>query len=279
VNSLNPWEHCGTAPATAPTGCYQKYTATINPPNIQGTIAFTLNSTGFQGDATNRCFKAADGSTDPTCMDPINFQPDYIFDPSIQSPGVFSAPSAPVQGTPFGWTQTIQTAQPGTSADVWVTSHDYGGYGNVVATATVDGYTITALVPQIQWPAAQIPIDANQDYIPDAQEQIYWGVPTIDPSADAEPNGNGAPAGDGFSAFEEYRGFVVVSAYSCAPGCTFRQRTNPISDQDVFIVDTTSSSGSGGLYENFGSILSSSTPFVYHSLSLDLGNPIIAGEW
>ncbi|MBV8843025.1 MAG: hypothetical protein JO307_09450 [Bryobacterales bacterium] len=262
VNSLNSWEQ-GTGCA----GCYQKYTVTISPTAWSGTITFTLNSTAYVGDSTNRCFHA-DGSTDPTCTDPINSAPDYTLDPARQTLGIFQTPSSPT--LPCGgclWTQSVQTMSAQNSVDVWVTSLDYGGYGNVSATAGINGSVYNAVVTG-SGPVyiAPIPIDANGDFIPDVWEQSL-GVSVLDPTADAEPNPYAAPPGDGFTVFEEYRGFIVIRANGCAPGCTSHLRTNPISQQDVFVVDTSS------LFESYSQILTNGTPFTYHSLSVDAADP------
>jgi hypothetical protein len=165
----------------------------------------------------------------------------------------------------------MQSAEAINSADAWLSSRDYGGYGFVTATATVNGVTINATVIGTGGPMAPIPIDANGDYIADAWENTL-GVPLpLNPSADGEVNAYGAPAGDGFSAFEEYRGFIVINSGENSPNCVIGAvchiRTNPVTQQDVFVVDTNS------LFTSFGGILKAATPFAYHVLSLELGNP------
>jgi hypothetical protein len=62
------------------------------------------------------------------------------------------------------------------TADVWVKSLDYGGYGWVQATATIGGQIYPAIVQQTNWIAAPIPIDVNQNYLPDTWEQ-GMGIP------------------------------------------------------------------------------------------------------
>ncbi len=261
VNSLNSWETC-----TPNTNCYTKYTATISPAGVTGTIRFQVLSTHFYGDSTNRCF-LANGDTDVSCTDPINGSADYFFDPARQAAGLFQAPSTVVEDPMMGqWEQTIQTNPAVNSANVWVSSRDYGGYGSVTATATINGVTVSAQVNGQNLPAA-LPVDVNGDYIADAWEQ-QMQLPMIDPSADAEVNSNGAPPGDGFSGFEEYRGFVLIQANSCAPGCTLHERTNPLREQDVFVADP------NGLFELYGFSLTNETPFVYHALSIDLASPL-----
>jgi hypothetical protein len=268
VNSLNPWETCTT-------GCRQKYTVTISPASVRGTISFALYSSAFVGDSTNRCFRP-DGSTDSTCTDAINSAPDYFLDKIYtdgQEPGnVLGQPSDPFQIVGL-WAQTIQTTSTVNSADVWVTSRDYGGYGWVGATVTVNGTQYTAIVQQTNWPTTALPIDNNQNFIPDACETSKCdsfgggGLSTLSASADSDPNPNGAPFGDGFSTFEEYRGFVVIDATLCAPGCTRHIRTDPFT-QDVFVVDHDS------VFATYSGILRTNTPFFeYHLLSIDLANP------
>jgi hypothetical protein len=166
------------------------------------------------------------------------------------------------------WEQTIQSTNPPVNAaTVVLTSRDYGGLGWVSATATVNGQIITANVAATSATEASLPIDLNGDFIPDAYQPS-----AINPHADAEPNVYGAPAGDGFSAYEEYRGFVENLANSCAPGCIFHTRTNSATAQDAFIVDPHS------FYQDYGTILRTKTPFVFHTLSLDLANPNNASD-
>ena len=220
----------------------------------------------------------ASGNTDVTCSNSINDAPDYFFDPARQPAGVFLPPAVPtLLSDSMLWYSAIRTSQPRNSVDVWISSRDYGGYGHLTASANVGGQTILATIGQSSFDhAARLPVDVNGDFIADRWAQSL-GLTTLDPGADAEINLHGAPPGDGFSGFEEYRGFIVVSQpTACAPNCTAQTlalshaRTNPVTAQDVFVADPDS------LFDNYGNILKDPmvTPFVYHSLSVVLANPI-----
>lgn len=261
VNSLNSWEVC-----TANTNCYTKYTLTISPPEITGDIQFRLNSTAFQGDSTNRCFRP-DGSggfiTDFTCTDPINNAPDYFFDPARQPAGVYGAPSNPFfdsQTQLYG--QIMSATQARNSADAWVSSRDYGGFGNVIATVTIGGFSIPAGVNgSTIYTQAQLPIDSNNNALADAWEtqRNIPLTPPVSPIADAEINQYGAPSGDGFTAYEEYRGFVLIGSH---------ERTHPVDEQDVFVVDE-----AGIFAANSGIVTPTTTPFKFRRVPLDAANP------
>jgi hypothetical protein len=89
------------------------------------------------------------------------------------------------------------------------------------------------------------------------------------PTADNEPNQYGAPAGDGFTTFEEYRGFVTITSNSCVgqANCTGLQRTDPIAKQDIFVIDP------NALFETYGnSMIPYVTPFNFHLINSAYGN-------
>ena len=80
-----------------------------------------------------------------------------------------------------------------------------------------------------------IPLDKNGNRIADGW--MYDTSQNYRPSADNErgPNGNSS-SGDGFTVFEEYRGFEIKGTHT---------RTNPLYNKDLFIYSIFSSEGVG----------------------------------
>src|SRR5262249_19060838 len=106
-------------------GCYQDYTATINPPSVMGKIRFELyDVSAFRVDATNHCFNTS-------CTDPLDTAPDYYFNLSAHPTGVFDPPTS--------MDQTIQTTSEVNAATVRVSSRDYGGVAKIRAIAIING--------------------------------------------------------------------------------------------------------------------------------------------
>jgi hypothetical protein len=112
-----------------------------------------------------------------------------------------------------------------TEATVHVVCLDYGAYGVIEAMAYIAaGKNETArLEGTLDVYMAKIPVDNDNNHIADSWAFNYLGSPTRDD--DPEP-----PAriqGDGFSLYEEYRGFIVKGN---------RRELNPLR-KDVFIVN------------------------------------------
>jgi hypothetical protein len=132
---------------------------------------------------------------------------DMIFDPDRFESG--------------GWSRRdlhfVETRTAETSALVLVTAMDYGAVGRLrayVESADCGGswQPIPISIDGQRRDALDLPLDADNNLIADALEP-YRGLDSgVDD--DAEPKGNGM-AGDGLTAFEEYRGFLVRGA-SCA---------------------------------------------------------------
>lgn len=131
----------------------------------------------------------------------------------------FSEPTA----TSDGW--QIEGTATGTSATVQIWSLDYGGWGRLKAEVNVEGkwYTCTA---DGGGSYVTIPRDDDENRIADQWETDHdvAGQPA---SADTDANPAGAGTGDGFSNYEEYRGFVVNGEW---------QDTDPRS-KDLFVYD------------------------------------------
>ncbi|MGE0041601.1 MAG: hypothetical protein AB7H88_06560 [Vicinamibacterales bacterium] len=131
--------------------------------------------------------------------------------------------AAPVQ-TADGW--TIETTSTATSAAVRVFAMDYGAWGRLKAEVNVDGEWYECLDEDGR-AYVTVPLDVNENRIWDTWERNtgIWDRPA---SADADPGADGTPAGDGFSNYEEYRGFMVDGNWvSLDPGT-----------RELFVLDT-----------------------------------------
>jgi hypothetical protein len=168
---------------------------------------FVLDPSGtsrFPGYATNANvdapFRESHGLTDlPGGY--ANDSPDVIFLPRNFDRGEWSTVSS----------DTVETKEPQTSASVIVTALDYGAVGRLRAYAqaadcAAGWQPIVFRVGGHSRDSLAIPLDEDDNLMADALED-YRG---LDAGADAddEPKGNGM-AGDGLTAFEEYRGFLT----------------------------------------------------------------------
>jgi hypothetical protein len=102
---------------------------------------------------------------------------------------------------------TIETTEAGLSAGVTIAAFDYGAWGRLKAEVNVAGewYLLDAAGGGT---SVTIPLDTNANRIWDTWERNtgVWGEAA---SADNDDLPDGENAGDGFSNFEEYRGFMV----------------------------------------------------------------------
>ena len=163
-----------------------------------------------------------------------NNSPDLIFDPKdFENNTKFWARPRPDM-------QVMETAQDATGASVTVTAMDFGAYGHlrVEVKSKCGGWQpVRIRVGGKDRPFLTIPMDENNNLIADRMEQQQNGITdwayTGDPGddQDALPAGNGTP-GDGFTLFEEYRGFMAEET----PGGwdEVHVRTNP-QKKDLFI--------------------------------------------
>lgn len=182
----------------------------------------------------------------------------------------------------------ITTSEAVSSATVLVDSRDYGGIGILQAKIEHDGSWIYAEVDpyDIDYQEvavsncastskaglfAQLPIDRDCNWIADTWEAFYLTAPqSMDRYEDMEATTQTPPAGyvrgDGFGAYDEYRGFHVVTA----DGAT-HIRTNP-KKLDTFFNDDTGARGqfSKAVRDLVGAILSGpaqSGPIAFHEVS------------
>lgn len=182
----------------------------------------------------------------------------------------------------------ITTSEAVSSATVLVDSRDYGGIGILQAKIEHDGSWIYAEVdpydidyqevavsncasPSRAGLFAQLPIDRDCNWIADTWEAFYLTAPQkMDRYEDMEATTQIPPAGyvrgDGFGAYDEYRGFHVVTA----DGAT-HIRTNP-KKLDTFFNDDTGARGqfSKAVWDLVGALLSGpeqSGPIAFHEVS------------
>jgi hypothetical protein len=137
-------------------------------------------------------------------------EPDLFFPQALNAPRLQCLDDPVGQGRHFG---TARTPRPVVSEQVTVESDDYGSFGSVRATAPrcvpLDraGNGKLVEVPQRQ-ADEKVPRDDNDNQIADAYERREARQPKANADDDEVPKGSGV-AGDGLSAYEEYRGFLV----------------------------------------------------------------------
>ena len=120
-----------------------------------------------------------------------------------------------------GW--TIETNEATTSATVNVSARDYGAWGQLKAEVEIDGQWYEC--KPAQGSAVRVPLDRNDNQIADVWERDL-GLRRVDAGGDVD-SGAGPNVGDGYSNYEEYRGFYVRGAWLS---------TDPTS-KEVFILD------------------------------------------
>ena len=104
------------------------------------------------------------------------------------------------------------------ATDITVTSRDWGGYGTVQALVTVEGAPIEvrviALGKDAEGPLG-IPLDENKNHIADGWEDKAGILGKNYPATwDEEPFKGSTHKGDGYSLYDEYRGFYLQKARS-----------------------------------------------------------------
>jgi len=143
--------------------------------------------------------------------------PDLIFDPQLKE----NKHWAVVQQ------DELETAEESASATAEITAMDYGAIGQVRAYAKFKcGGWIPAEVHAngTVREAVSVPLDEDHNFIADALHD-YWN---LKPDSDDEdtPQGDGTK-GDGLTAFEEYRGFLVKGDDCDKPVTDQHARTTP----------------------------------------------------
>jgi hypothetical protein len=167
-----------------------------------------------------------------------NESPDLIFDPSNYQSSDWKTPDF----------TSVETAKESQAASVTVTAMDYGAHGSLHAyfKSKCGGWQPVKIEidgkPAAK-PALTLPKDDDGTLIADKMKVANNGITTWayngDPGKDDDqyPKGDGT-AGDGFTVFEEYRGFMVTSDYTSNPDACAKNaqhvRTDP--DQKDFFV-------------------------------------------
>jgi hypothetical protein len=219
-------------PAFVPKPGEEKLTLTAVSSSGPVRFRFVLDPSGtsrFPGYATNAnvddAFLEAHGLTDlPGGYG--NDSPDLIFHPRNFNRDEWSTVGL----------DTVETRNPQTSASVTVTELDYGAVGHLRAYAQAGecagGWQpIVFRVGGHSKDTLAIPPDEDDNVIADALEE-YRGLDS-GADADAEPKGNGM-AGDGLTAFEEYRGLLTSGGDCADPGTERHVRTKP-GRKDLFV--------------------------------------------
>ena len=182
------------------------FTAAIDPSlGVSGRFRFTLS-----GVSTEPGYAMNAGTGDE--LD-LQFSPDQsiLFEDPVE--------------TADGW--TIETSEALTSAEISVMARDYGAWGRLSAQILVDGEWYDCLPPSRE-ASVPIPLDANGNHIADVWERDH-ALSDAGASADIDRVPEGAGPGDGFSNYEEYRGFLIEGQW---------QSTDP-AWKELFVHDET----------------------------------------
>jgi hypothetical protein len=212
-------------------GGYVAFTASV--PSGQARFRFELEPTArshFPGYATNANVDAAffERYNLASVRDRYGYSndgPDLLFDPRA-----FDAEQWAVVEPAI-----VETRVPTREATVTVTAMDFAAVGRLRAFAQSSDcpgawqpVKITLGREPREW--IDIPLDDDRNLIADALDE-YRGLDS-GADADAEPKGNGM-AGDGLTAFEEYRGFLTTST-PCPDSALAHVRTMP-TKKDLFV--------------------------------------------
>ena len=106
-----------------------------------------------------------------------------------------------------GQLQEVVGLEAGSEATMSVMALDAGALGRVLGGMIINGVKYPATSRSTGRGYFKLPHDANSNFIADAAPQDKAALPLDD--LDAKPRGKG-DAGDGLSAYEEYRGFLVA---------------------------------------------------------------------
>jgi hypothetical protein len=246
---------------------------------LPATVAFTLEAPAYmQGNWLP-------GSSTNWGSDPAAY-PDYIFEAS-QNPG-FQSPSA--DGLSI---VAVSSFAPFAifPRNLVVTSRDYGGTANLRAALTISGHTYEADPANptqengfLATPACagkglflQMPIDQDCNGIADWWEGQYTTPVGGHLDAKADNDGGAGKPGDGFSNFDEYRGFHYVTDDWQEPGAQQPPDASKIkwastdpTQKDIFFWDTSSD---GRFTTALRSVLGVQAPFNYWRVSQAQANP------
>jgi hypothetical protein len=111
----------------------------------------------------------------------------------------------PPEKTEDGW--VIESTKTANSIMVTVQSLDYGAWGKIKAEVNVEGHWYECRAED-EKDYVTIPYDEDEDHIADMWEE-HFGVLSQSEQADEDSEPESKQDGDGFSNYEEYRGFFV----------------------------------------------------------------------
>ncbi len=161
--------------------------ATHKPSAKSFRVHYALESSRLVGDCMN--YPAA-GPTPPD-------KPDLYFEAAKNRGGTVS-----------GDTLALDLADGKGGGAVVVSSRDWGGYGKLTAKVVVsDGAVVSARVEGSGKEQLAIPLDDDGNHIADEWDKSVQGSHSSDADDEKFPSGWAAP-GDGYTLFEEYRGFI-----------------------------------------------------------------------
>ncbi len=199
--------------------------------NVLGRWRFVVESSRLRGYATNADISSAFFDLYPAAASMRGkygtLDPDLVFDPDQSAEqGSEWKPPSPDRG-PRKWSVIESTDQTSVNrAEVELTAMDFGAHGEVRAyiSPTCGGGWMQVPM-QSGGSIAKYPTKDDDGNFMSDLEQNYRGLSALS-DEDAEPDGDGS--GDGFTAFEEYRGFVVPLLASCrSPLARKHVRTSP----------------------------------------------------
>jgi hypothetical protein len=201
-------------------------TVRIKPQGVEGTIQVYLHSTAWPG----YCMNAPTDESESFFGDyDLKMQPQegVTLSCGYLDIGALACRTACTDDLEDVYEQMATTESPQNQLQVTLECRDYGAWGNLVGLVQVADTVKLANIPG-DWckRSSTYPIDEQGNFIADCW-QWSAGDATDD---DEDLNGQGDPdyPGDGFTRFEEYRGFMVQGNHV---------RTNPDDDKDIFLVD------------------------------------------
>ena len=186
--------------------------------NVLGRWRFVVESSRLRGYATNADISSAFFDLYPGASSMRGkygtLDPDLVFDPAQSAEqGSEWKPPSPDRG-PRKWSVIESTDQTSVNrAEVDLTAMDFGAHGEVrayISPACGGGWMQVPMEHGGSF--AKYPTKDDDGNFMSDLEQNYRGLAALS-DEDAEPKGDGP--GDGFTAFEEYRGFVVPLLTSC----------------------------------------------------------------
>ena len=167
------------------------------------TAAVSARITGSEGVTGIFRFTLYDVSAEPGfCMNDGKQDDDDL--EFLYSDAIFHTPTREVNNDGQE-VQIMDTKEPMRGCTALVKPHDYGAYGKVKVEVNICGMWYVAHVRGGEKDHIDIPLDDDGNHIADGCKQNSGRA---EDDLDSQPQGDGTP-GDGFSNYEEYRGFML----------------------------------------------------------------------